>query len=936
MEGDDPWAAPSLGMPIKPPQIKHAMSFTLSSTWRQTLEDDEFFPSDDDASDATDDDAVNRDAQLVRELSSTGWKEAVGMSELQPMRRSKQWHAVEEILRTEEEYCVSLKHVVTNFVTPLLVLAQNAMTMRYTPPLSLASIRGIFQNIESVSTVHAELLARLRSYQRAAGQASSPRRPRAEEGAVSDAVLRARILMICRAFEDILPFLNMYKSYASGFDAAQTALAEIPEAARIWIEEQEAGAHVKWPAGSTTNSSQPLSSLLIRPIQRIPRYKMLFDALHKRTDADDVELRHVIVTLMNGVRKIAGDINDEVRARENRAKVYAIQQSMQKKVRAIGVDLAQPHRWFISECECRVFCPPRSGVVRDGLTEGGGGGDGASGADANLERRASRLRLFSVGASPSAPRVAKLRRVVLFNDCILIDRRRQVDILPLRNITALESETVGGGVSAPSWARIENAAPKQLRRLSFLPGGARAEPAHAAAGSIYARLVRAEQEEKSARSKSARAAAAAAGEAAAVAGATGDAESTTDEIEQFIFIGQSADRAFTEWLLALNLVVNGRKQRSFGASSPARSREGSSAEEEEAPSAEGAKLKKKTQQQWQKKKQTRSAAAPLAERRPTHAAPRVPQSSHRPISVPPRPRQRAQTTPQPALAAEAGFDATDSEGRSVSPDRGARRRRPLSHAPTLPPRALADVVVDAQMCDSDEVLTPGAASQVLWAVDVTPSAAGGSAATARRSSAGDRGGRDAASLSKSAPGPARRSLSSAYRERKSSGGLNGRARAMSAAEEAESAAGALHATESVHDERRIALDIQASLSRTRRKSETMLGDTLSRTRESDLDPTMFSRIPSMRRAAFGAPESVAAPGAVVDAVVMPSEADAAALADALGRTPAEAYAALLASGGNMNAAAESLLRLVQVKSDETYAKRLSRRFDDVVIDPDDL
>ena len=462
MDSADPWtSATTSPRAIKPPQIKHGMSFTLSSTWRQTLEEDEFFPSDDDASDATDDEAVLRDAQLVRELSSTTGasrrKEAVGMSELVPMRRSKQWHAVEEILRTEEEYCVSLKHVVTNFVTPLLVLAENATTMRYTPPLSLTSIRGIFQNIKSVSTVHTELLARLRSYQRTAGQASSPRRPRAEEGAVSDAVLRARILMICRAFEDILPFLNMYKSYASGFDAAQTALAGIPEAARSWIEEQEEAAHVKWPAGSTANPAQPLSSLLIRPIQRIPRYKMLFDALHKRTDAEDVELRHVIVTLMNGVRKIAGDINDEVRARENRAKVYAIQQSMQKKVRAIGVDLAQPHRWFISECECRVFCPPRSGVARDGMMEGGGGGgDGASGAEAGVERRASRLRLFSVGASPSAPRVAKLRRVVLFNDCILIDRRRQVDILPLRNITALQSETVGKGVSAPSWARIEN------------------------------------------------------------------------------------------------------------------------------------------------------------------------------------------------------------------------------------------------------------------------------------------------------------------------------------------------------------------------------------------------------------------------------------------------------------------------------------------------
>ena len=462
-----------------------------------------------------------------------------------------------------------------------------------------------------------------------------------------------------------------------------------------------------------------------------------------------------------------------------------------------------------------------------------------------------------------------------------------------------------------------DAAPKQLHRLSFLPGGAKAGPAHAAAGSIYVRLVRAEYEEKRLHSKSARSAVA----AAAAAAAAGDTESTTDEIEQFIFIGQSSDRAFTEWLLALNLVVDGKKKRSLAAS-PARSLEGSSAEEEGAPPAESVKPQKKKK----KKKRTPSAAAPSAERRPTHAAPAVPLSSHRPISVPPRPQ------PARALAPEVGSDTTDSEGKSLSPDRGARRRRPLSHAPKLPSHALADIVVDAQICDSDEVLTPGAASQVLWAVNVTPSAAGALAETVRCDSAGDNGGRGgAASLSKSAPGPVRRSLSSAYRERKNSGGLP-------AADEAKSAAAALHAPDSVHDQRRIALDIQASLSRTRRKSETMLGDTFSRTRETDLDPTMFSRIPSTRRAASEAPQGVAAPGAVVDAVVMPSEADAAALADALGRTPAEAHAALLASGGNMNVAAESLLRLVQVKSDETYAKRLSRRsaFGDVAIDPDDL
>ena len=928
--------------------LQHSKSFTLSATWRQTLgEGEEDLPSDDAGSDAESGESSLHASQLhgLGPLSDSGAaesphrREALGTAALpvQPQRRSKQWHAVEEILRTEEEYHAALEHVVENFVTPLQVLEQNAISMKYTPPLSITHVRNIFQNVQSIATVHAELIDRLRTYKYKTVAASSSKVKVKEADAnanagVGDAVLRARIMMICRAFEDILPFLNMYKSYAAGFDGAQTTLAEIPVAARRWIENQQATKLVKWPAQSTSNPLQQLDSLLIRPIQRIPRYKMLFEALEKRTDKDDTELRAVLVKLMNGVRKIAGDINDEVRARENRAKVYAIQQSLQKKVKAIGIDLAQPHRWFISECECKVFCPPRSGAARDGMSVAKALSPAVA-APALAPKVPARPRRASEPAAATAPaprpssmsllaqglggspverrRVAKVRRVVLFNDCILIDRRRQVDLLPLRHVLKLESETVGGGVPAPSWTRLESPPSRQSRRLSFLGGvglqrGGGGSPSNA--GSIYVRLK------------------------AAPKSGGGEGDALADEIDQFVFIGQSSDRAFTEWLLALNLVIEGKQQRSRSNSvggGALDSEEGTTEDEEDADEEE---------EEEEEKKETLTAKASATKEEEAEVAPvleaedgdgtvtkkekktkkkrKKKKKVKRPMSIPPRPTSNAPLAPRPT-----------EDAPSV----------PLTHDPT--------VLVDARFCDQDDTLTPRTSAQVPWAPIVAGTRTTTTSTTTTTTTVSSKSqsfGSPSTSTSTSTSttfaktAPPRRSLSSVYRARKNSS--TGQLRRSISASDAAISALTRELAFPEFDERGIALEIQATLTRTRRRSDAEMRIPRSRGgTHADLDPAMFSildpamfeaqreSVSSSARGGDGSGSAARAPpSATAAAASSPSEKDANALADALGRTPAEAKQALIDAGGNMNVAAELLLAMAQVQDDAALASRLSR------------
>ncbi len=107
------------------------------------------------------------------------------------------------------------------------------------------------------------------------------------------------------------------------------------------------GAYTRFQNFERTCRSAPqskglgLSSLLITPIQRVPRYKLLLEELLRHTDTSHADY-HGLAKAFDHVKKLALHINEEVRASENRRVMLALQDELSG-----SETLLAPHRSFI-------------------------------------------------------------------------------------------------------------------------------------------------------------------------------------------------------------------------------------------------------------------------------------------------------------------------------------------------------------------------------------------------------------------------------------------------------------------------------------------------------------------------------------------------------------------------------------------------------------
>lgn len=120
-------------------------------------------------------------------------------------------------------------------------------------------------------------------------------------------------------FRDLTPFLKMYKAYTSGYEGAQTDLSSAlgQENSRFALQ------HAELQALPLTRSLS-LASYLIQPVQRLPRYVLLLADLLKNTPEGHADRAHLQSSL-DGMRRVASEIEADMAAQENRLKCLAIQ-----------------------------------------------------------------------------------------------------------------------------------------------------------------------------------------------------------------------------------------------------------------------------------------------------------------------------------------------------------------------------------------------------------------------------------------------------------------------------------------------------------------------------------------------------------------------------------------------------------------------------------
>jgi len=87
-----------------------------------------------------------------------------------------------------------------------------------------------------------------------------------------------------------------------------------------------------------------ISSFLIMPIQRIPRYVLLLEDLLKCSPGDHID-NQKLQEALTGIKKVAVEINQKKAAVENFAKLVEIHNKLDPPIE----DLCAAHRHFVKE-----------------------------------------------------------------------------------------------------------------------------------------------------------------------------------------------------------------------------------------------------------------------------------------------------------------------------------------------------------------------------------------------------------------------------------------------------------------------------------------------------------------------------------------------------------------------------------------------------------
>eukprot|EP00300_Choanocystis_sp_HF-7_P036612 c52479_g1_i1.p1 GENE.c52479_g1_i1~~c52479_g1_i1.p1 ORF type:complete len:532 (+),score=67.67 c52479_g1_i1:59-1654(+) len=219
---------------------------------------------------------------------------------------------IEELLTTEQTYCRQLDAITEVYIKPLREEGGEEIC-------SERKFKKIFTNLETVYPANKGLLASLIEHkERAAGGAG-------------DSHAYAQILTKhFHFFRIYIPFVNNY----------ETMLATL----RRQMRKPKFFKFVESVKGDPRCMGLDLNSLLITPVQRLPRYKLLLENLIKATEdeAEKVELSKAL----QAISFVAAEVNRAVKDQERNAKLLDLQKQFVDKNRP---NLVEATRRFIRQ-----------------------------------------------------------------------------------------------------------------------------------------------------------------------------------------------------------------------------------------------------------------------------------------------------------------------------------------------------------------------------------------------------------------------------------------------------------------------------------------------------------------------------------------------------------------------------------------------------------
>ncbi|GIQ87326.1 hypothetical protein KIPB_009339, partial [Kipferlia bialata] len=146
------------------------------------------------------------------------------------------------------------------------------------------------------------------------------------------------------------PFMKIYKTYTNKFDTAVCTLRQDIDT------KPELAALLQRMCAREDSHNQDVYSLLIMPVQRIPRYLMLLDTVAKYTP-EGAEGRESLLKAVEGIKEVADDVNTAITDHKNREEIRNIQAKLFR-----CPPLVEPHRTFVRQGTLKKLCRKRAKV----------------------------------------------------------------------------------------------------------------------------------------------------------------------------------------------------------------------------------------------------------------------------------------------------------------------------------------------------------------------------------------------------------------------------------------------------------------------------------------------------------------------------------------------------------------------------------------------
>jgi len=278
-----------------------------------------------------------------------------------------------EILETERAYVTDLRSLIADYMIPLRRtvrrvrckdrkdgstfcehrsprLACSRLSSDSRPVLESQDIRDIFLNVETLVSISTELLSVI---QKGLKKVLDKKKP-------SKITITDIVRVFTPAFVRIMPFFKMYSLYCHQYPTAINKLL----IART--KNKELNQLLK---NREQRSSNTLQSLLIKPVQRICKYPLLFQSLLKKIipyvseqvaqGADMASLEQLVVDLekaLDAVDKIAKSVNEKVGEQESLERMMEIYTELGGEQAVPG--LISPHRRFVTKFDVLLRKPP--------------------------------------------------------------------------------------------------------------------------------------------------------------------------------------------------------------------------------------------------------------------------------------------------------------------------------------------------------------------------------------------------------------------------------------------------------------------------------------------------------------------------------------------------------------------------------------------------